>query len=486
MAQKIKVGLLTIGDGRDFLKSQLDPINASFQKKVKNALEAQGYEVVASEEVIDSNLLGVKYGKMMRAQDVDCVIFNYCVWAWPSFGRMAAQYCPKPIIMFANYYEEKPGVVGMLAGAGSLDQVGIPFFKLYGDIDDEKVLNQLKSYVEGASAFNRLKGMSFLGVGGRSISIDTTVADPALWMKKFGIDVDSIDQMELVRRAELILKNEPEVVDKAFKYLEEHTKGFKWLDKKPDSSFSLTEESAKKAIALYYAMMEIIKEFGFDFCGIKGQRELTEHYVTSDIAEAFLNDYYGPAGEAHDPIACATEADMDAALTMKIFNLISGQPALFADIRNYYKDLDFWDLCNSGAHATYFAGKSQEPEVNLANVEFRPEGDYYTAGGPSVYHIAKPGEVTLARMTRSGDTNHYKMVALTGEFITFGAEKDEEYACKCQDNWPHAFVKMNCTIDRFIDQMNCNHIHGTYGNYIEALKAFCKAADIEFVLLDNR
>ena len=54
-------------------------------------------------------------------------------------------------------------------------------------------------------------------------------------------------------------------------------------------------------------MKSLCEEFDYDFCGIKGQRELTEHYSTSDIAEAFLNDCYGPAGEPHDPIICSTE-----------------------------------------------------------------------------------------------------------------------------------------------------------------------------------
>lgn len=485
MARKIRVGLLTIGDGRDFLKAELDKYNAKFQKRVTEALEGEGFEVIAIDTVIDSNKLGVKYGKMMRNEDVDVVIMNYAVWAWPSYARMAAQFCPQPVIMFSNYNEDKPACVGMLAGAGSLDQAAFPYLKLYGDVQDPDILGKLKSYIAGISAYNRLKGMTYVGVGGRSINIDTTVADPALWMKKFGIDVDSVDQMELVRRAEIIQKEKPEVIEKAFQYLEANTKGFKWLDPSPDSSFSLTKQSVVRAISLYYAMIDLIEEFDYDFCGIKGQRELTEHYVTSDIAEAFLNDYYAPDGSAHDPIACATEGDMDAALTMKIFNLISGKPALFADIRNYYKDQDFWDLCNSGAHATYFAGASEDPKVNLANVEFRPEGDYYLAGGPSVYHIAKPGKVTLARLTRK-DTNKYRMVVMTGEFFSMGAEKDEEYACKCQDNWPHAFVKMNHTIDTFIREVNCNHIHGTYGDYVDALRAFCYAADIEFILLDER
>lgn len=485
MARKIRVGLLTIGDGRDFLKEALDPINDRFQNKVKNALEGQGFEIISADKVIDSNKLAVEYGKMMRAVDVDAVVINYCVWAWPSYARMAVQFCPQPVIMFSNYFEEKPGLVGMLAGAGSLDQADFPYLKLYGDIDDNAILEKLKSYIQGISAYTRLKGMSYVSIGGRSINIDTTVSDPALWMKKFGIDVDSVDQMELVRRAEIIQKEKPEMIANAIAYLEEHTKGFKWLDPKPGSSFSLTRESVIKAVSLYYGMIDLIEEFDYDFCGIKGQRELTEHYVTSDIAEAFLNDYYAPDGTPHDPVICATEADMDAALTMKIFNLISDQPALFADIRNYYKDRDFWDLCNSGAHATYFAGASKDPAVNLANVEFRPEGDYYTAGGPSVYHIAKPGFVTLARLTRK-DITKYRMVVMTGEFFSMGAEQDEEYACKCQDNWPHAFVKMNHSIEEFIKEVNCNHIHGTYGNHVEALRTFCMAADIEFVLLDGK
>ena len=71
---------------------------------------------------------------------------------------------------------------------------------------------------------------------------------------------------------------------------------------------------------------------------------------------------------------------MDAALTMKIFHLISDLPVLFADIRSYYPDINIWDFCNSGTHATYFAGKSKDPVENLKNVEFRPQGFYYPAG----------------------------------------------------------------------------------------------------------
>ncbi|TFG64058.1 MAG: fucose isomerase [Spirochaetales bacterium] len=480
MAKKFKIGVLTFGDGREFLKKDLETVNANFQKKVKTHLENDGFEVLAAEEVIWQNRLAVKYGKMMRAADVDCVIFNYCVWAWPGFARVAAQFCPKPIILYANLNPGYPAMVGMLANAGSLDQIGIPFFKIFGELTDKKIYEKLKAAILGISAFNRMKGLTYVNVGGRSLSIDTAIADPALWMEKFGIDVDHVDQMELVRRAELELEN-PAKVEKALAYCRKHVRKIHWT--KDDATMKCTEDLVKRSLAMYYAMTDLCDEFGYDFCGIKGQRELTEHYATSDIPEAVLNDYYGPAGEPHDPIVCSTEADMDAALTMQIFNLITGQPVLFADIRSYYDDKKIWDLCNSGAHATYFAGKSKDPIENLKNVEFRPEGFYYPAGGASVYHIAKPGEVTLARLARSGSTTHYKLVVVHGEFVSFGAEEDEKLAAIEQDNWPHAFCRFDCDMETFIQGINCNHIHGTYGNWVEELKVFCRAADIEFVLL---
>src|SRR5207244_849520 len=144
---------------------------------------------------------------------------------------------------------------------------------------------------------------------------------------------------------------------------------------------------------------DIISDWRLDFCGIKGQPELTDHFCTMDIAEAFCNapyDWEGP----HDPIVCATEADMDGALTMELFKHVAGTPVLFADVRHYDAADNVWDLCNSGQHATYFAGRSFDPKVNLPKVRFYPEIIYFPAGGASVAHIAAPGPVTLARLAR--------------------------------------------------------------------------------------
>ena len=87
-----------------------------------------------------------------------------------------------------------------------------------------------------------------------------------------------------------------------------------------------------------------------------------------------------------EPIVCSTEADMDAALTMEIFKKLAKTPVLFADVRHWHDDYKILDLCNSGEHATYFAGASFDYRDNLPRVSLLPESFYFQAGGAAVHH----------------------------------------------------------------------------------------------------
>jgi L-fucose isomerase len=365
----------------------------------------------------------------------------------------------------------------MLANSGSLDQAGIPFTKSFGDIADDGVFARLRAQIAAVAAARRLRGLTYCLIGGRSLGIDTTVIDPAQWMKQFGIDVDHVDQLELVRRAEAELAGGTRVA-RALEYLRKTVGRIHWTA--ADAEFRLTEDLLRRQLGLYYAAVDLIEEFKYDFCGIKGQRELTEHFATADVAEAFLNDPYGPDGVAKPSIVCSTEADSDAALTMQIFKHLSGTPVLFADVRHYHQDLEVWDLCNSGEHATWFAGRSSDPAVNLARTEFRPQGFYFPAGGAAVYHIAAPGRVTLARLTRHD--GQYVMNVVPAEFVDFGS-RSHEIAAISQDNWPHAFALFDCTVDTFIEHFHCNHIHGVYGDWVAELEQLCGVLGIDCRIL---
>ncbi len=475
----IKVGILDFGDGRSFLQKQLDPVNTELRGRLVRALEEEGFEVVQGDEVIWQNEIAVRNGRMLAAESVDVTLFNFSVWAWPQYARVAAQFCPQPIMLFSNVNPKYPGLVGMLANSGSLDQSGIRFVKSFGDVSDDTVRARLKSQIRSLAAARRLKGLTYCLLGGRSLGIDTTVIDPAQWIKQFGIDVDHVDQFELIRRADEEVAGGGRV-QPALEYLKAHVRKIHWTE--AEAKFRLTEELLKKQLGLYYAAVDLIEEYRYDFCGIKGQRELTEHYATADVAEAFLNDPYGPDGAAKPSVVCATEADCDAALTMQIFKHLAETPVLFADVRHLHEDLDFWDLCNSGEHATYFAARSFQPEVNLARTEFRPQGFYFPAGGASVYHLAAPGPFTLGRLTRRD--GRYQMTALSAELVDLG-ERGEEVAALTQDNWPHAFARFHCDRDHFVEHFHCNHIHGVYGNYLSELALVCWTLGIDFHQLSD-
>jgi len=234
----IRVGLLDFGDGRDFLQAPLEPVNRQFRDQLTQRLRDDGFEVVAGDSVIWQNDIAVRNGRRMLAEQVDVVIFNFSVWAWPQYARVAAQFCPQPIVMFSTINPQYPGLVGMLANAGSLAQAGIRFTKTFGDLADPQVYGALRSQLKAIAAARQLKGLTYCLIGGRSLGIDTTVIDPAQWMKQFGIDVDHVDQFELIRRAELEMERGSRI-DPALAYLKRTVKTIHWTA--PDARFRLTE-----------------------------------------------------------------------------------------------------------------------------------------------------------------------------------------------------------------------------------------------------
>jgi L-fucose isomerase len=224
-------------------------------------------------------------------------------------------------------------------------------------------------------------------------------------------------------------------------------------------------------------MRELIDEWNLDFCGIKAQPELTNHFATMDVTEAFLNDPYDWDGPKRS-IVCSTEADMDAALTMQLLQGLTGTPVLFADVRHYHADLDVWDLCNSGQHATWFAARSDDPRENMRHVHLYPEEFYFPAGGASIHHLAAPGDCTFARLTRQ--EGRYRLHVLRGALERFDAETDERLARASTYVWPHAFARFEADADEILGRYACNHIHAVPGDHVAALRHACALLDVEY------
>ncbi len=461
-----RIGVISFSDGRDYVHGGIADFVRSTEDTLAQQLAAAGHAVVRGSQTVWTNELATSVAREVAAQGVDLTVFHYAVWAFPHFSMLAAGATPGPLLLLSNIDPVQPGMVGMLAAGGALDQIGRRHRRLWGDPAQGDLVAQISSEARAAHAVAALRGSTFGRMGGRPMGMNTAVAATDQWQRIFGVDVEEIDQWEIVRRSEQADQGE---VTKARLWLEQHAAGVHYDGKK------LTQELLERQIRSYLAMRELIAEWRLDFTGIKGQPEMTQYFATMDIVEAFLNDPYDWNGPK-EPHVCATEADMDGALTMQLFKHITGTPVLFADVRHYHADRDIWDLCNSGQHATWYAARSDDPAENLARVHFYPEVFFFPAGGASVHHLAAPGEMTLARLTRNDGA--YRMQLMAGEFETYDDETNEALMRQSTFEWPHAFARLDARAEDFLGRFGANHIHAVPGDVRPEMRAICRLLNI--------
>ena len=138
-----RVGLLTMSDGRASVHGDVEPFARGAEDRVAGALEAHGHEVLRGHEVVWTNEGAVSEARRLAAARPDVTIFNIPVWAFPHFSMLAASETPGPLVLLSNLDPAYPGMVGLLAAAGALDQVGRVHARVCGDVDDPGLLAQL-------------------------------------------------------------------------------------------------------------------------------------------------------------------------------------------------------------------------------------------------------------------------------------------------------------------------------------------------------
>jgi L-fucose isomerase len=454
-----RIGVISISDGRDHVHARNADFIESKQDVLVRSLTTAGHEVVVGKELVATNLLATSVAREVAAAGVDVTVLFYAVWAFPHFTMLVADATPGQLVLVASTDPVQPGLVGMLAAGGALDQIGRSHTRAWGEPEDSELIESIGVRARAAAAVSALHGCTFGRFGGRPMGMNTAVANTDQWQRLFGIDVEEIDQYELVLRAQKIDTTEAR---RAREWIERYAAGVHYDGGK------LTPELLERQLKSYLAIRDIIAEKHLDFSGIKAQPELTENFATMDVTEAFLNDPYDWDGRKETHV-CATEADMDGALTMQLFKNIARTPVLFADVRHYHADREIWDLCNSGQHATWFAARSDDPRENLAKVHFYPEVFFFPAGGASVQHIAAPGSMTLGRLTRQD--GQYRMQLMLGEFERYDDATNQELARQSTPEWPHAFARLDAPGEVFLSRFGANHIHAVPGDYRPEMRA---------------
>ena len=479
------IGIVMMNDEREHVwrvneKENMTVLSqwANFLQNNLNDKTGGSPEIVIGSETIKSISVARKIGEQLVRANCKQVIMCYNVWnfpylVWPFIQTFGID---KPILSLSNNNGAYPGNVGLLATDGALRQVGIRTHRIVGDVNNPEVQKNVINWVIASQALTSIKNDVYGCYGGHSMGMETGYFHLVPTIKHFGTTVCQIDQLLLVKTMETIPSEEVE-------------KGFQWFTKMLGNRIlydgkMLTPETLKRQITLYLAMKKINQEYGFDFCGLKGQRELTEHICLGDIPEMLMNDPYDWNGNK-EPFVCATEADSYAALTMQILKYISGGlPVLFMDVRLYHPDLDVWDFCNSGNHSSFYASLSNNPADNFEKITLHPALEFYfKAGGASVEFNAAPCPLTFARLGLWDDKPY--MVIIKGESLSLPEDVRKKINSETDPTWPHVHTRLNCDFNSFLKIFPSNHIIAVSGDYVNTLRYFCDICGIHAIVLDK-
>ncbi len=476
------IGIAMLNDEREHVYTANNAENivvvnawADYLKNNIINIDGSAPEIVIGSEIITGTRSAQKVGEELSRANCKQVIMLYNVWnfpflCWPFINSLG----DVPILSLSNNNGKFPGNVGLLATDGALRQAGKRTHRIIGDLNDEGTQKQVIAWIRASQAVTTIKNEVFGCYGGHSMGMETGFAHLTPTLKSLGCTVRQIDQLWLVKVMETIDDKEVKA-------------GRKWLESlmgdrvKYDNNM-LTETTLETQIKLYLAMQQVNEDKGFDFCGLKGQREMTEHICLGDVPEMMMNDPYDWRG-SKESVVCSTEADAYAAITMQLMKYITGGlPTLFMDVRLYHPELDIWDFCNSGNHSSYYSALSMDPQENFKNITLHPAlSFYFKAGGASVEFDCAPGKYTYARLGL-WDEKPY-MVIIPGEVAELSADKRKELNKLTDPTWPHSHTKLDCSFEEFANVFPCNHILGVIGDYSQALVYLCEITGITPVVL---
>ena len=240
---------------------------------------------------------------------------------------------------------ERPGAVYLASVLATHAQKGLPAFGIYGhDVQNADATDIPADVEEKLLRFGR-----YLQIGSICMGIGGSIIDPSFIEEYLGMRVESVDEVEIIRRMTEGIYDQAEF-EKALKWTKEKCKeGF---DKNPPE-IQKTAKEKEEAWEFVVKMMVIIKDLmngnpnlpkgceeemvGHNAiaAGFQGQRQWTDFYPNCDFAEALLNTSFDWNG-AREPYILATENDVLNGLGMLFMKLLTNKAQIFADVRTYW------------------------------------------------------------------------------------------------------------------------------------------------------
>jgi L-fucose isomerase len=364
-------------------------------------------------------------------------------WCYGSETMDMDPYTPKAVWGFNG--TERPGAVYLAAVMAAHNQKGLPAFSIYGrDVQDAgdtsipaDVQEKLLAFARAGLAVARMRGKSYLSMGGVSMGIAGSIVDQSLFESYLGMRVEVVDMSEFVRRIEEKIYDKEEF-DRALDWVKGNCPEGKDYNP-PGMERSRTQKdddwatSVKMAMIARDLMVGNPKLEGLGYgeealgrnaiaAGFQGQRQWTDHFPNGDFMEAVLNTSFDWNG-VRQPYIVATENDALNGLCMLFGHLLTGTAQIFADVRTYWspeavKRVTGLDLTGEAAGGILHL-------INSGPAALEGTGRQSIDGRPAIkpYWQISPEEVAAcldAVSWHAGMTEYFRGGGWSTKFVTRG------------------------------------------------------------------
>ena len=255
---------------------------------------------------------------------------------------------------------ERPGAVYLACVLAAYARKGLPAFGIYGDrvqkADEGEipadVAAKITRFARAAVAAKTMRGGSYLQIGSQCMGISGSLVDPDFFEEYLGMRVESVDEVEVLRRIEKGIYD-PDEFKRALAWTKANCPG--GFDKNPEGARKTSQEierdwefTIKCALVIKDLMggNPRLKEMGFSeeslghnalAAGFQGQRQWTDMLPDTDFPETMLNTSFDWDG-AREPYILATENDTLNGASMLLLKLLTGRSQMFADVRTCWSE----------------------------------------------------------------------------------------------------------------------------------------------------
>jgi L-fucose isomerase len=398
-----RIGIRPVIDGRrNGVRESLEDTTLGLARATAEFLGAhlrhtggQPVECVIADTCIGGVAEAARAAEKFSRQGVGLSITVTPCWCYGSETMDMDPLTPKAVWGFNG--TERPGAVYLAAVLAAHNQKGLPAFSIYGrDVQDAgaaqipaDVQEKLLRFCRAGLSAARMRGKSYLSLGGTSMGIAGSILDQSFFESYLGMRVEAVDMSEITRRIEEDIYD-PGEFSRAMAWTRANCKeGREYNPPEKQRSREQKDLDWETVVKMTMIARDLmlgnprLADLGFGeealghnalLGGFQGQRAWTDHFPNGDFMEALLNSSFDWNG-IREALPFATENDSLNGVVMLFGHLLTGTAQVFADVRTYWSpqavrrvtgtkltglaENGFIHLINSGAAALDATGQQE-------------------------------------------------------------------------------------------------------------------------------